>query len=97
MKETGLPLTTCATQKDKNKIDCGQLERQSLAAVLLDTTLQINVYICFVEMDGYRCTFKESGVYAVSCLFRAGIQESKPGYPTPAELKEENKKIKFRP
>jgi hypothetical protein len=44
MKETGLPLTTCATQKDKNKIDCGQLERQSLAAVLLDTTLQINVY-----------------------------------------------------
>jgi hypothetical protein len=48
-------------------------------------------------MDGYRCTFKESGVYAVSCLFRAGIQESKPGYPTPAELKEENKKIKFRP
>jgi hypothetical protein len=44
MKETDLPLTTCATQKDKNKIDCGQLERQSLAAVLLDTTLQINVY-----------------------------------------------------
>jgi hypothetical protein len=29
--------------------------------------------------------------------FRAGIQESKPGYPTPAELKRENKTVKFRP